>query len=187
MPHFRNRLRCVAVIVPVAAIGLVGWAPAMMTAHEGHGAMPPVHEEHTMATPTTQTPAVLANYVGALNDHNPDGAAAAYTEDAVVAQAVLNGNTFTGREQIAGWVRDNLAGLPDLEVTVGRISRSGDLLIWEWTYSGTYTGQFPGAPKGEGQQVALQGVSVMELSGDLIARETLYYDNQSFLSQIGAA
>ena len=82
---------------------------------------------------------------------------------------------------------DNLAGLPDLEVTVGRVVQSGDLLIWEWTYSGTYTGQFPGAAKGEGQQVTLDGVSVMELDGELIAKETLYYDNQSFLSQIGAA
>ena len=77
MPHVRNRGRRAAVIASVAAIGLVGLAPATMTANEGHGGTPPAHEEHTMATPTTQTPAVLANYVGALNDHNPEGAAAA--------------------------------------------------------------------------------------------------------------
>jgi steroid delta-isomerase-like uncharacterized protein len=141
----------------------------------------------TMAASSTQTPAVLANYVAALNDHNPEGAAAAYTGDAVVTQAVLNGSTFTGREQIAGWVSDNLAGLPDLEVTIGTVVHAGDVLAWEWTYAGTYTGQFPGAANGEGQQVTLTGVSVMELEGDLIARETLYYDNQTFLSQIGAA
>jgi steroid delta-isomerase-like uncharacterized protein len=140
-----------------------------------------------MAAASTQVPAVLANYITALNDHNPEGAAAAYTEDAVVNQAVLSGNTFTGREQIAGWVSDNLAGLPDLEVAIGTVVQSGDVLVWEWTYSGAYTGQFPGGGKGDGQQVTLNGVSVMMLEGDLIAKETLYYDNQSFLSQIGAA
>jgi len=133
-------------------------------------------------------PEVIERYVAALNAHDSEQAASLYTEDAVVTQAVQTGNTFTGREEIAGWVGDNLAGLPDLEVTVGTVVQDGDRIAWEWTYSGSYTGQFPGAPEGEGQQVVLQGISVMEISDDgLIARETLYYDNLSFLMQIGVA
>jgi steroid delta-isomerase-like uncharacterized protein len=137
----------------------------------------------TMAQETM--PAVLEGYVAALNAHDPEAAAGAYREDAVVEQAVLHGNMFTGREEIAGWVGDNLAGLPDLRVTVGSVTQQDDRLVWEWTYAGAYTGQFPGAPEGSGQPVELRGVSVMTLDGDLIARETLYYDNQSFLTQIG--
>ena len=57
--------------------------------------------------------------------------------------------------------------------------------MWEWTYAGSYTGQFPGAPAGSGQAVELRGVSVMTVADGLVTRETLYYDNQSFLSQIG--
>lgn len=64
--------------------------------------------------------------------------------------------------------------------------QSGDRVAWEWTYSGTYTGQFPGAPAGEGQPVVLHGVSVMELNEEgLIVRETLYFDNLLFFTQIG--
>jgi steroid delta-isomerase-like uncharacterized protein len=140
------------------------------------------------ATMTRQTTAdLLDDYVAALNAHDGEQAASFYADNAVVTQAVLNGNTFTGREEIAGWVDDNVAGLPDLTVRVVSVTAQDDRLVWEWAYEGTYSGQFPGAPAGKGQRIVLAGVSVMTVGADgLIGQETLYYDNQSFLSQAGA-
>ncbi len=130
-------------------------------------------------------PEVIETYVAALNAHDPERAARCYTEDAEVRQAVQLGNTFTGREQIADWVRDNLGGLPDLKVTIRHMVEGNGSVAWEWTYTGTYTGQYPGVPEGSGQEVTLEGASVMELRNDEIARETLYFDNLAFLTQIG--
>lgn len=164
------------------SLGLVLVTPAAVLAETAT----PSAEGTSMGT--QNVPSVIENYVTALNAHDSERAASLYTEDAVVTQAIQTGNTFTGREEIAGWVGDNLAGLPDLEVTVGTVVQVEDRVAWEWTYSGSYTGQFPGAPEGEGQQVVLKGISVMEISRDgLIAKETLYYDNLSFLTQIGVA
>lgn len=87
--------------------------------------------------------------------------------------------------EIADWVRDNLGGLPDLKVTVRHVVEGESAVAWEWTYSGTYTGQFPGAPEGKGQAVTLEGMSVMEIENGEIARETHYFDNLAFLTQIG--
>ncbi len=129
----------------------------------------------------------VQTYVHALSAHDGEGVAALYAEDAVVTQSVEDGATFTGREEIAGWVNDNVGGLPDLTVTAGNVATSGDIVIWEWTYTGTYSGQYPNAPAGSGQAVTLRGVSVMEVRDGLIVRETLYYDNLSFLTQIGVA
>lgn len=128
---------------------------------------------------------LLDGYVASLNAHDAQATAGYYAEDAVVTQAVHEGNTFTGREEIADWMGDNFAGLPDLVVSVVSVTAEDDQLAWEWVYSGTYTGQFPGAPVGGGQSIELRGVSVMELVDDDIVRETLYYDNLAFLTQIG--
>jgi len=129
---------------------------------------------------------LLDGYVAALNAHDAEDAARFYAEDAVVTQAVHEGNTFTGRDQIAGWIGDNLGGLPDLDVAVVGVVEEDDRLAWEWIYRGTYTGQFPGVPDGSGQPVELRGASVMEMQDGKIVRETLYYDNLAFLTQIGA-
>ncbi len=45
---------------------------------------------------------------------------------------------------------------------------------------------YPGAPGGVGQAIELRGVSVMEVQGGAVVRETLYFDNLAFLTQIGA-
>lgn len=177
MQRFRG---LVGSMLGCVTLGLVVLTPAAVVAE---GATPWAEDE---SMGSSAVPEVIENYVAALNAHDGKRAAAFYTEDAEVTQAVQNGNTFTGRDQIADWVDDNVAGLPDLEVTIGSVVQSDDRVAWEWTYSGSYTGQFPGAPVGEGQSVVLRGVSVMELNGDgLIARETLYFDNLSFFTQIG--
>ena len=176
MQRFRSLLEvCSGVCTRAGCIGAVAVVAEDAT---------PSAEEESMGS--SAVPDVIENYVAALNAHDGERAAGFYTQDAQVTQAVQNGNTFTGRDEIAGWVEDNVAGLPDLEVTIGSVVQDGDRVAWEWTYSGAYTGQFPGAPAGEGQPVVLHGVSMMELNGEgLIVRETLYFDNLSFFTQIG--
>ena len=138
-----------------------------------------------MSTPAA-VPDLVRNYADALNAHDPERVASFYTDDAIVKQAVLNGNRFRGREEIAGLISSNLAGSPNLTVTTGSVIATETQISWEWVYSGDYTGQFPGAPAGTGQAITLRGVSVMELQNGQISRETLYFDNYAFLTQTGA-
>jgi steroid delta-isomerase-like uncharacterized protein len=137
------------------------------------------------ATPVA-APAIVSELQAALNAHDADAAAALYAEDAVVTQAVRDGNVFTGREQIRRWIAANLGGVPDLTVTTDTVIAEGDRIAWAWTYSGTYTGRFPGFSPGEGQPITLRVVSLLELRDELIARETLYYDNAAFLALTAA-
>ncbi len=160
----------------LAMAGMVGTLSGVTGAQES---TPAIKDQET------GTVELLDGYVAALNAHDGQEVAGYYAEDAVVTQAVYEGNTFTGRDEIARWIGDNVAGLPDLDVSVVSVTGADDRLVWEWVYWGAYTGQFPGAPAGEGQTVELRGVSVMELEDGEIVRETLYYDNLSFLTQIG--
>lgn len=89
-------------------LGLVVLMPAAVVAE---GATPSAEDE---SMGSSAVPDVIESYVAALNAHNGERAAGFYTQDAQVTQAVQNGNTFTGRDEIADWVNDNVAGLPDL-------------------------------------------------------------------------
>ena len=104
-----------------------------------------------------EVPPILADYVAALNAHEPGRVAALYAEDAVVEQAVRGCHVLRGREEIAGWVAANLQGVPDLTVTTESAIVEGDRIAWQWVYHGAYTGQYPGLPAGHGQPIALRG------------------------------
>jgi steroid delta-isomerase-like uncharacterized protein len=137
------------------------------------------------ATPDA-APDLIADYDAALNAHDADAVAALFAENAVVEQAVQGGNVFQGRAEIRGWVAANLSGIPDLRVTTESVIAAGDRAAWAWVYQGAYTGQYPGLPAGQGQPVELRGASFFEFRGGQIVRETVYYDNLTFLTETGA-
>jgi steroid delta-isomerase-like uncharacterized protein len=143
-------------------------------------------QEATPETGHSPAPALIEDYVTALNAHEPDRVAALYAEDAVVEQAIQSGGTFVGRDEIRGWVADNMQGIPDLVVTTESTISEGEHIAWAWVYRGSYTGQYPGLPAGQGQLVELRGVSLLELRNSEIVRETVYFDNHAFLTQVGA-
>ena len=144
-----------------------------------------VHVADATTSPVA-APALVVDYVAALNAHDPDRVAALYTDDAVVEQAVRDGNVFRGRVEIASWISANLGGVPDLTVVTEAVIAEGEQTAWAWVYRGTYAGQYPGLPPGRGQPIELRGVSLLELRDGRIGRETVYFDNYDFLVQVGA-
>lgn len=171
MRHFRTLAAFVMVLI------LIGVAsPAFHTGAQ---------DAPMAATPAAQPP-VLEELVAAWNAHDPQRVAALYTEDAVVEVGFAGEIIAEGRDAIANeFVAANLAAIPDWQFETRAAYEAGDYLIWEWTYTGTYTGQFEGAPPGTGQPVSLRGVTIFELRDGLIARDIFYDDYFAFLEQLG--
>lgn len=137
------------------------------------------------ATPTPgEEPEVITAYTEAIGAHDAEAVVALYTEDAVVVQAVGNGGTFEGPDAIRAWISDNLTAIPDLTMTTENVIVDGDRIAWQWVYRGTYTGAYPGLPAGQGQAIELRGASFIVLVDGRIDRETIYFDNASFLAQV---
>jgi steroid delta-isomerase-like uncharacterized protein len=140
------------------------------------------------ATPTPgMEPEVITAYTEAIGAHDADAVVALYTDDAVVVQAIGNGGTFDGPDAIRAWISDNLAAIPDLTMTTERVIVEGDHIAWQWVYRGAYTGAYPGLPAGQGQPIELRGASFIALVDGRIDRETIYFDNASFLAQVSGA
>ena len=132
-----------------------------------------------------RVPAIIDDYVAALNAHDPDAFAALHTEDAVFEQVVKDGLVFRGREEIRGWLVANIHAAPDFSIATDAVIADGDRIAWAWSYRAAYTGQYPGYPAGHGQPIALRVCALLELREGRIAHETHYYDNYTFLSQTG--
>jgi hypothetical protein len=87
------------------------------------------------------------------------------------------GRTFTGRDEITGFVALSHVLVADLHIEVLDAVRGGDQVTIETTYSG----HFRGAPA----PFAVRGTTTVRLQGDRIAGLTDSYDVASILAQSG--
>ncbi len=129
---------------------------------------------------------LMDRWVAAWNAHDPQRVASFYTEDAVVESGFAGEVVARGRDQIAdGFVAGNFAAIPDWRFETRSAHATADRVVWEWTFSGTYTGRFEGLPPGTGQPVSFRGLSLYELRDGLIARKVFYTDDLTLLEQLG--
>ena len=143
-------------------------------------------QDATPAASPAALPPLLVDLVEAWNAHDPQRVASFYTEDATVEVGFTGEVVARGRDQIAEeFVARNLAAIPDWRFETRSGFATADRIVWEWTFTGTYTGQFPGLPPGEGQPVAVSGVTIFELRDGRIARDVFYDDFYGFLEQLG--
>jgi predicted ester cyclase len=82
-----------------------------------------------------------------------------------------------------------LTAVPDNRLTVSRTVQQGETIVIEATYSGTHTGPLAG-PDGSlpptGLTFAFPYVDILTAREDKIVTRNIYWDNMTFLSQLGA-
>jgi steroid delta-isomerase-like uncharacterized protein len=163
-----------------------GLATVLLTHRVGMAAA----QDASPAASATALADLLAAYHAAWNAHD-DGSqvAALFTADGTY-EDVPAGLVLHGPDEIAGYVAANFAGFPDVTLTTTRTPAglgfgAGTWAAKEWVYAGTYTGQYPGLPPGTGLATSLRGVDVLELRDGQIAHVRSYYDQYTFLAQLG--
>ena len=111
--------------------------------------------------------------------------AASYDKDAILV-AVPTGETVRGRAAIRANIEALFAAFSGATARMPVVLVTGERAAAEWTFAGRYTGHLPGLPPGTGQFVEFRGVSVLELAGGAIRRNTRYFDLFALLAQTGA-
>lgn len=132
------------------------------------------------------TPAVRADdtglaqtWVDAWNSHDADAVAALFTHDAVFEEVPF-GIVQHGPAQIRALAQFWFAVFPDFRMESVNCTLRGDHATVEWTISATDVGLY-----GTGKQFSGRGVSVIDLHGNKIARQSEYYDAATMLREIG--
>jgi len=130
------------------------------------------------------TDVVVPKLESAWNARSGAAVAGAFTPEGVRVEYALPGARLEGREAIAAHVEAYVRAVPDCRLEVRSDAEHDGVAVVEWTFRGTHTGDLPGLPA-QGEEVALDGVSVCAMEGDLIREERVYWDAATLLAGAG--
>lgn len=186
LPRSRSIVSRRSLVHKLGATGLMAAFGSLGLRDFGHGGLA-VAQDATPFDDVNPLPPILAAYEAAWNAGD-DGSqlAALFTEDGSF-EDVPFGMTYRGHEQIAAYAAVNFAASSNLAIPTVAGFATDTWAVNEWTYSGNYTGQYPGLPPGDGQPYSFRGAHVLELRDGMISRVSAYYDLYTILVQVGAA
>ncbi len=162
---------------------------------------PPIAEITTPATPAIKEPvkeepkakpslaelqkATTLGLAEALSAHDAKKAASFYAEGAI--KKVVGMPDAAGREAIAADMQKLFAAAPTAKTTATRVLMKGDVVVVEWSWVGTHSGEMMGMKATE-KPVGVMGADVMWFAPDgLIKEQHTYMDVGTIMSQIGAS
>ena len=130
---------------------------------------------------------IIDNYLTAWNAHDATRVASFFTDDVEYYDA-STGEAVHGRDSArVKIVEVFLNAAPDLvwqrdtvDPIVGR-----DAVAFEWTFSGTNTGDWSDGTKATGKKFSIHGATLIRFRQGKIANQGDYYDAYGFLKQIG--
>jgi steroid delta-isomerase-like uncharacterized protein len=118
-----------------------------------------------------------------FNTHDAHAAAAHFAEEAELRDVAV-ARPAIGPQQIAAVYARQIAAIPDSVVRVDRMVAEGDMVVVEWTLSGTHRGRLMGIPA-TGKPVSFKGVSMLRYRKNLVVADTRVWDLAGLLRQIG--
>ncbi len=128
---------------------------------------------------------VARQYFQAITDGDLDTALSKLSEDVDFQSP---GGPMRGREAVRPFLGGYISGFPGSRFDISHWVSSGDTVVAEGTWSGTNSGPML-TPQGEmsatGQSVALPFVTVLEFQGDQITSHRAYWDQATFMQQLG--
>lgn len=119
----------------------------------------------------------------AWSEHDLDEIAAIFAPDGTY-EDVPPARSYRGPEEIKGFLTAIWSWAPNVQFEVTSLAVAGDTVVAEWVMSGTQTGAIGQIPA-IGNDFSVRGVSVMEIEGGRITRNSDYYDLSSLLVQFG--
>lgn len=135
--------------------------------HEGEG-----HADHNAQE-------IGPRWCDAWNSHNVDQVLAVYTDD-VFLEDVPFGLVAHGSAELAKLAQFFFTAVPDLHLQCVNTAVNGCHGTIEWVFSGTDVGVFK-----TGKPFSFRGVSVIDVRGGLIARNSDYYDAATIMRETG--
>lgn len=129
---------------------------------------------------------VFNAYLAAWNVHDSTAAAVHFDEDVVYYDASV-GTPIKGRSAAKAGVVDNfLNAAPDAVWAVnGPTMVQQNKLSFEWTFSGTNTGNWADGTKATGKPFKFTGATFFFIADGKIKSQSDYYDALGFYKQLG--
>ncbi len=121
----------------------------------------------------------------ALNAHDT-AALKTFCDDSIHIQSPNWEGLQTGLHAIAVVYQRYFSGTPDLKYAITNIISTNDDAVVEYTFTGTFTNPEPGTPEYmRDKKYSLKACSRMDIVTGKITNSVTYFDQVSFLRQVG--
>ena len=129
---------------------------------------------------------VVKGYLAAWNAHDIEAAANYFADDVTYFDASV-GTPVEGKDEATkNIVASFINAAPDLKwEMLGDPIVEGEMVAFEWRFSGTNTGAWADGTAPAGKPFSFLGASVFRVAGDKIATQSDYYDALGFYKQLG--
>ena len=91
---------------------------------------------------------------------------------------------ITGIDAFRDYYNNYLTGFSDAEFSFVDIFAQGDKLVKHWNFKGTHDGEMFGIPA-TGNKLDISGTTIVLMKDGKVFREQDFFDNHSFLMQLG--
>jgi steroid delta-isomerase-like uncharacterized protein len=120
----------------------------------------------------------------AWNAHDAAKVASLYAEDCLYENEPA-GAVAKGREAVKTFVEGVLSAFPDVKLEVKNSFVSGNSAAAEIVMSGTNTGRLASGAPATGKSFSVNLCAIAEYQGDLVKRNTIYWDMAALMRQLG--
>lgn len=126
---------------------------------------------------------VIAAWLQAYNSHDLDAVVALYDVEATNTQAPW-GTPIVGQRAVRSTFARTFASFPDIHGVAERLVEASDVVVLEWTFSGTMHGPFAGHSP-SGRRFVLRGCEIFRVDDGRIVEQRGYWDKASMFEQLG--
>jgi steroid delta-isomerase-like uncharacterized protein len=134
-------------------------------------------------SPQDTAKAIIAAVTDGLNAHDPGKFLASYADDGTTVVPGLP--DLKGKDAMTADVKKFFDAFPNAKFGFSRVWQKNDVLVTEWVFNGTHSGDFMGMKATE-KPVGYTGVSIVWVNGDgKIKEEHRYADGGTLFAQLG--
>lgn len=134
----------------------------------------------------TEPLAVLDAYIAGWNSHDPAQCASHFDPEIEFYDATVGTPVKGDQNVLKEVVQTFMNAVPDLKLErSSEVLMNGDRLAYQWTFSGTNTGNWSDGTPATNKPFKIQGLTLMQLKDGKIAYSGDYYDAYGFYRQLG--
>lgn len=137
-----------------------------------------------MAQTTPDAEQIVRSYVDVWNTGDEERLSEVLSESAAVHDPGAPDGVVHGRDEFEAFLREIRAGFPDFSITVDEMLSADEVVMLEWSASGTHEGEYSDIPP-TGREFELSGMSKILVADGTVREDRIYYDFHEFLTQLG--
>lgn len=137
-----------------------------------------------MAEPMQDPERLLDEYVTIWNEAEYSKLPDVVAESVTVSDPGAPEGEVHGRDSLEAYLRELRTGFPDFTVTIDDMLASDEVIMAEWTVSGTHEGEFNDIPPTE-RELELTGMDKILVADGKVQEHRIHYNLQEMFEQLG--